>query len=77
LSQPLPTLETEEVEEQYVFWGAEKGMIGHNGGDPGVFTLMYFSPESQRGAVVLTNTLTRRSTQGATAILRQLSMLHC
>ena len=72
LSEPLPTLENEEGEAQFVFWGVEKKLIGHNGGDPGVFTLMYFDSEIHQGGIVLTNTLTRNSTRGSMIILQQL-----
>lgn len=41
---------------QYVFWGdARKGRIGHNGGDPGVHTRLYFDPQTEVGVVMLTN----------------------
>lgn len=38
------------------FLNVENNMIGHNGSDPGVFTAMYFNPETKIGKVVLVNT---------------------
>lgn len=34
----------------------QEKMVGHNGSDPGVFTAMYFNPDTKIGKVVLVNT---------------------
>ena len=39
------------------FWEVmSNGSFGHNGGDPGIFTLMYYSEEYHTGAIFFTNT---------------------
>lgn len=38
------------------FLSVKNDMIGHNGSDPGVFTAMYFNPETKIGKIVLVNT---------------------
>lgn len=38
------------------FLKIKNNMIGHNGSDPGVFTAMYFNPETKTGKVLLVNT---------------------
>jgi len=38
------------------FLTIKEDLIGHNGSDPGVFTAMYFNPETRIGKIVLVNT---------------------
>lgn len=38
------------------FLNIKNDMIGHNGSDPGVFTAMYFNPQTKIGKIVLVNT---------------------
>lgn len=38
------------------FLNVKKDLIGYNGSDPGVFTAMYFNPQTKTGTVVLVNT---------------------
>lgn len=38
------------------FLNVKNNMIGHNGSDPGVFTAMYFNPETEIGKIVIVNT---------------------
>ncbi len=40
---------------QAIFWHSYNGWYGHDGGDDGAITFMYFDPDSQVGAVVLIN----------------------
>lgn len=46
-------------DQQFLFWFStqldERGIIGHNGGDFGVSTEMFFDPQAGIGVVVLTN----------------------
>ena len=41
--------------EQEIFWFTSRGNHGHDGGDFGSFTLMFFEPENEVGIVILTN----------------------
>lgn len=38
------------------FLNTKEDLIGHNGSDPGVFTAMYFNPNTKIGKIVLVNT---------------------
>jgi CubicO group peptidase (beta-lactamase class C family) len=38
-----------------IFWDHRKGAIGHNGGDPGIKTSMWFNPSTDVGFVLFTN----------------------
>lgn len=55
LTAPVPEVDT----NQFVFWygsnRAERAVVGHNGGESGVATEMFFSPESGVGIIVLMN----------------------
>jgi len=58
--EELLTAQVPEVDAtQYVYWYATtvvgRSVIGHNGGDNGVATEMYFDPETGVGVVVLAN----------------------
>lgn len=45
-----------ERERSGIFWSiARNGRIGHAGGDPGIFTMLQFDPETKIGYVFLTN----------------------
>ncbi|MEM8856704.1 MAG: serine hydrolase domain-containing protein [Chloroflexota bacterium] len=69
----FPDMEPEDDEEQAIFWAQnEKGWIGHNGDDPGVFTLMFFDPETKHGGVVLMNSMNRKTIGTGVAILKKL-----
>jgi len=41
--------------EQEIFWFTSGGYHGHDGGDFGSFTLMFFEPEHEVGIIILTN----------------------
>ncbi len=71
LRPQLPDIPQDDGEAQALIWSMENGLIGHNGGDPGVFTLMYIDPETDRGAIVLLNSMTGTSIRAAGNILRQ------
>ncbi len=50
-----------EMINQGVFWEIEQSMLtremeGHSGGDPGVFTMMFYLPEINIGIIMLANT---------------------
>jgi len=48
--------ENTEYAERGVFWEIrENGVIGHSGGNPGVTTLMYYSPEKEIGMILFAN----------------------
>lgn len=51
-------LGTEDIDDNYGFYWENKGgtTIGHNGGDPGILTLMYYNTEMKVGAIFFTNT---------------------
>jgi len=55
LSPQVPDVDT----SQFVFWYqtsiGDRTVVGHNGGDAGVATEMYFSPDSGIGVIVLMN----------------------
>ncbi|GGJ56331.1 serine hydrolase domain-containing protein [Deinococcus roseus] len=58
---------------QALFWELNKGLIGHNGGDEGVFTMMYFDPRTHIGVVLLMNRQTEVTLQvGKTIFVRLL-----
>jgi CubicO group peptidase (beta-lactamase class C family) len=40
-----------------IFWNLRNGAIGHEGGDPGIRTAMFFNPSTDVGFVVFTNYL--------------------
>lgn len=45
-----------EKESSGIFWDiTRQGNIGHNGGDPGIFTYIQFNPETEKGLVFMTN----------------------
>ncbi|MCT2562197.1 serine hydrolase domain-containing protein [Chryseobacterium herbae] len=44
------------IEFRDEFLKIKNNMIGHNGSDPGVFTAMYFNPETKIGKLLLVNT---------------------
>ncbi len=53
----------DEIHKQGIFWstlknplGIPREMIGHNGGDFGVYTMMYFDENSGIGYILLSNT---------------------
>ena len=64
---PIDLNQTENLPENHIqrglFWSGGKALsimqrrllMGHNGGDPGVVTMMYFDPVTERGAIALTN----------------------
>ena len=69
--QPFSGLEAESGEG--IFWSYTRGgMIGHNGGDHGVTTTMYFNPESNIGVVVLANASPHRAFEPVFTITRQI-----
>ena len=37
------------------FWSGIGSMVGHDGGDPGITTEMYFDPQKKKGFVMLIN----------------------
>ena len=37
------------------FWSGMAGLVGHDGGDPGITTTMYFDPQRKMGFVILIN----------------------
>ncbi len=49
---------TEDLDDNYgFFWESNKpGILGHNGGDPGIFTMMYYYKEKGIGVIFFTNT---------------------
>lgn len=63
LEPQFPDMEMDFVEhtilfphsQQALFWHSYNGWHGHEGGDDGAATFMYFDPETQVGAVVLIN----------------------
>lgn len=57
---------------QALFWEINKGLVGHNGGDAGVFTMMYFDPESSIGVVLLMNRQTEGTVQVGQRIFTRL-----
>ena len=65
----------EEVTGDGIFWSYIKGKgagVGHNGGDHGVSTGMYFSTETNLGIVVLTNAGISRGTLPVTKAFYQI-----
>lgn len=44
------------IEFSKEFIKIKDNVIGHNGGDPGVFTAMYFNPETETGKILLVST---------------------
>ncbi len=52
-------LSKERDKQSGIFWDVfgtgEFGDIGHGGSDPGITTLMYFSPKTQIGKIIITN----------------------
>lgn len=57
-----------------IIWNHTKsGLIGHDGGDHGETTVMYFNPENQTGAVILTNGNPPRALIPAINILLQIT----
>lgn len=53
----------DEINKQAIFWstmksplGIPREMIGHNGGDYGIFTMMFFDQKSGIGYILLSNT---------------------
>ena len=57
----LPGRDTEnDFDEEYnsgIFMGfTPKGYIGHTGGDPGIATFMFFTPETRTGRLLMINT---------------------
>ncbi len=68
----FPKLEVDD-EKQGIFWGHhEQGWIGHNGGDPGVFSLMFFDPSTKHGGVVLMNSMNQKTVGTGVALLGHL-----
>lgn len=57
--------------EQEIFWVAGKGEHGHDGGDYGSFTMMFFEPEHKVGVVMLTNYADLDSVIAMLRLLRQ------
>ncbi|WP_271782946.1 serine hydrolase domain-containing protein [Aquimarina algiphila] len=49
---------TKELKDnQGLLWESKpSGTIGHNGSDPGIFTLMYFKKQDRAGGIIFTNT---------------------
>ena len=55
--QEMMKLHTRKEDTYGIFWEiTEDGKIGHNGGDPGVFTYIQFDPKTQVGRIIFTNT---------------------
>ena len=55
----------EEKERSGIFWDISKtDRIGHNGGDPGIFTYIQFDPTSRVGYVFMTNCAAYEDEQG-------------
>lgn len=57
----LPSSESDEefgifMDYAKKFIGVEAHMIGHDGGDPGILTAMYFDPDTGWGRILLVNT---------------------
>lgn len=69
-----------EISKQAIFWstmksplGIPKEMIGHNGGDYGVYTMMFFDQKSGIGYILLSNTgLTEENTISMVNIYKSL-----
>jgi hypothetical protein len=61
-------------EETLSFGPISLTMLGHNGGDPGVLTLMYQLPNSENGFVVMLNGLPD-STLGEVQLVRIIRLL--
>ena len=56
-----------------IFWSHTKsGMIGHNGGDLGVSSAMYFNPDTRIGIVILTNASVSRGGEPVFSAARQI-----
>ena len=58
----IKNIEGEKI-KQGIFWyksknelGIPRKMIGHNGGDFGIFTMMFFDPKKDKGYILLSNT---------------------
>lgn len=69
--QSFPGLESGHG--QGIFWTySSQGMAGHNGGDLGVTTVMYFNPATQVGVVVLSNANSARAVGPVFNIARQM-----
>ena len=65
-----------EQSGQGIFWEYTKGgLVGHNGGDLGVFAMMYFNPDTNLGAVMLTNATphAKNSISPVASIMRQIT----
>lgn len=57
-----------------IFWSHTKsGVIGHNGGDLGVSSAMYFNPETRIGIVILTNASVSRGGEPVFNTARQIT----
>lgn len=62
----------ESIAGEGIFWSYTRGgLVGHNGGDVGVTTTMYFNPETNIGVVVLTNANVARAVEPVFNITRQ------
>ncbi len=69
--QEFPGLLVESGEG--IFWSyTNSGLIGHNGGDHGVVTAMYFNPETEVGVVILSNGGLDRGVGPVLTIARQI-----
>ena len=62
-AQKLKNSMDDEINKQAIFWSTMKSplgipqeMIGHNGGDYGVYTMMFFDQKSGVGYILLSNT---------------------
>lgn len=68
--QSFPGLES--TPGQGILWAYKSsGIVGHDGGDHGVASAMYFNPESNVGIVVLTNASPSRAIEPVFNIVRQ------
>jgi CubicO group peptidase (beta-lactamase class C family) len=65
----FPTI-TRDGEMQGFFWAYHGGLVGHEGGDPGVRTFLRFHPEKKIGVVVLINELSENAEAVGMNIIR-------
>jgi CubicO group peptidase (beta-lactamase class C family) len=75
--EEMLTLQLEDNDSQGLCWDKEMlndetALWGHNGGDPGVATNMYFNREQKIGFITFQNSITG----GAFEIIRKLYLVH-
>jgi CubicO group peptidase (beta-lactamase class C family) len=78
LEPQFPDMKTDFVEhtilfphsQQALFWHSYNGWYGHEGGDDGAATFMYFDPKTQVGAVVIINQANATSYMAGRRILQ-------